>query len=113
MKTEDHDKLQLAVNSCADSALQARDSQEASERFANEARYHANKAITPPENVQRNTPDNTLPNNTYLHTFRNNAESWINANSWFNQLTHADLLTPGNKYWFVQSCLRFLRVVYC
>jgi len=54
-----------------DSALQARESQHASERFANETRSHADKArnaraaITPPENMPRNTPENALLNNTY------------------------------------------------
>ena len=42
--TEDHEAVQLAVHSCADSALQARESQQASERFANEACSHADKA---------------------------------------------------------------------
>ena len=87
-----------AVDSCAESAISARVSQEDSERFANDAKTHANRAATISTSA---APANPLQDNTYLLTFRNSAQTWTNADSWINQLTNTNLLMAGTRYLFV------------
>jgi len=90
------ERLQLVIDSCANSAILARDSQQASERHANVAKSHADRAVgstgAAPENPQRDK--------TYLFTFRNSEKTWINADTWMNQLFRVDVLTPGARNWF-------------
>ena len=87
-----------AVDSCAESAISARVSQEDSERFANDAKTHADRAATVSTSA---APANPLQDKTYLLTFRNSAQTWTNADSWINQLTNTNLLMAGTRYSFV------------
>mgnify|MGYP003389966288 CR=1 FL=1 len=87
-----------AVDSCAESAISARVSQEDSERFANDAKTHADRAATVSTSA---APANPLQDKTYLLTFRNSAQAWNNADSWINQLTNTNLLMAGTRYSFV------------
>jgi len=91
------DRLQTVVNSCAESATLARESQQASEQHATNAKTHADLAIS----STGSTPDNPQRDYTYLLTFRNSEKTWIEARTWMNHLFRVDLLTPGVRYCFV------------
>jgi hypothetical protein len=92
------ERLQLVIDSCANSAILARESHQDSERHANAAKTHADRAATVSTSA---APVNPVQDKTYLLTFRNSAQTWTNGDPWINQLTNTNLLAPGTRYSFV------------